>query len=103
MITGYNCGDNDWLKKLYKSREHWCPAFSKDYFSGGILSSQRVESTNRSISWRLNATTGLCEFYENFLDVVAQWRSRKNGRDDDSWDRRLKIYFMNVSILNHVT
>ena len=101
MIAEYNCGDNDWLKKLYKSREHWYPAVSKDYFSGEILSSQGVESTNRSISWRLNATTGLCEFYENFLHVVAQWRSRENGYDYDSWDGRPETCFANVSILNH--
>jgi len=50
LITEYNCAENDWLKQLYKSKEHWCPAFSNDYFSAGILSSQKVESANRSIS-----------------------------------------------------
>jgi len=84
LITDYNCDDNDWLQKLYKSREHWCPAFSKDYFFGGILSSQRVKLTNHLISWRINTTNGLYEFYENFLDVVAEWRSRENGHDYDS-------------------
>ena len=38
LVTEYNYIDNDWLKKLYKSTKYWCPAFSKDYFSGGILS-----------------------------------------------------------------
>ena len=90
-------------KKLYKNREHWCPTFSKDYFSTGILSSQRVESTNRSISWRLQATINLCEFYESFLDVVAEWRSKENGNDYDSWDGRLETCFANVSILSHAT
>ncbi|KAJ8427852.1 hypothetical protein Cgig2_012552 [Carnegiea gigantea] len=88
---------------MLKKREHWCPAFSKDYFSAGILSSQRVESTNRSISWRLQATTAMCKFYESFLDVVAEWRSEENGNNYDCWDGRPKTCFANVSILNHAT
>ena len=81
--------------------EHWCPAFSKDYFSSGILSLQRVESINRSISWRFQETIDLCEFYESFLDVVAEWRSKEIGNDYESWDGRPERYFANVSILNH--
>ncbi|KAJ8427853.1 hypothetical protein Cgig2_012553 [Carnegiea gigantea] len=88
---------------MLKKREHWCPAFSKDYFFAGILSSQRVESTNRSISWRLQATTAMCKFYESFLDVVAEWRSEENGNNYDCWDGRPKTCFANVSILNHAT
>jgi len=77
------------------------PIFSKDYFSAAILSSQWVESTNRSTSGRLQATTDLSEFYESFLDVVAEWRSKEYGNDYDSWDGRLETCFANVSIFNH--
>ncbi|XP_031116616.1 protein FAR1-RELATED SEQUENCE 7-like [Ipomoea triloba] len=41
MVTDYNIHKNVWLDRLYNIREKWCPAFSKQYFSGGILSSQR--------------------------------------------------------------
>ncbi|XP_031106266.1 protein FAR1-RELATED SEQUENCE 7-like [Ipomoea triloba] len=34
MMTEYKCHTNAWLDKLYDIREKWCPAFSKDYFSG---------------------------------------------------------------------
>ncbi|XP_031127637.1 protein FAR1-RELATED SEQUENCE 1-like [Ipomoea triloba] len=67
--------------ELYWTREKWCPAFNKDYFSGGILSSQRSESTNHSISRRLSKTAGLCDFYSSFVGVVSEWRSRENGED----------------------
>ncbi|XP_031099786.1 protein FAR1-RELATED SEQUENCE 7-like [Ipomoea triloba] len=67
--------------ELYWTREKWCPAFNKDYFSGGILSSQRSETTNHSISRRLSKTAGLCDFYSSFVGVVSEWRSRENGED----------------------
>ncbi|XP_031114321.1 protein FAR1-RELATED SEQUENCE 6-like [Ipomoea triloba] len=81
MVTEYKCHTNAWLDKLYDIREKWCPAFSKDYFSGGILSSQRSETTNHSVSRRLSKTSGLCDFYNSFVNVVSKWRSKENGED----------------------
>ncbi|XP_019161018.1 PREDICTED: protein FAR1-RELATED SEQUENCE 5-like [Ipomoea nil] len=81
MVTKYNCHKNTWLEKLYDCREKWCPAFNKDYFSGGILSSQRSESTNHAISRRLSKTAGLCDFYSSFVSVISEWRSKENSED----------------------
>ncbi|XP_019181570.1 PREDICTED: protein FAR1-RELATED SEQUENCE 9-like [Ipomoea nil] len=81
MVTKYNCHKNTWLEKLYDCREKWRPAFNKDYFSRGILSSQRSESTNHSISRRLSKTAGLCDFYSSFVSVIYEWRSKENGED----------------------
>ncbi|CAH9087340.1 unnamed protein product [Cuscuta europaea] len=71
MVTTFNCSENAWLKKLYDLREKWCPAFSKDYFSAGILSSQGSESTNNSLSRKLNATSPLCDFYHFFVKLLV--------------------------------
>ncbi|XP_021775186.1 protein FAR1-RELATED SEQUENCE 5-like [Chenopodium quinoa] len=46
MCDKYKCENDDWLCDLYKIKEMWCPAYSKKYWSGGILSSQRSETTN---------------------------------------------------------
>ncbi|XP_019157593.1 PREDICTED: protein FAR1-RELATED SEQUENCE 7-like [Ipomoea nil] len=81
MVTEYKCHKNSWLGKLYDCREKWCPAFNKDYFSGGILSSQRSETTNHSVSRRLSKTAGLCAFYSSFVSVISEWRSKENGED----------------------
>ncbi|XP_019171213.1 PREDICTED: protein FAR1-RELATED SEQUENCE 1-like [Ipomoea nil] len=81
LVTDYKCHKNTWLEKLYDCREKWCPAFNKDYFSGGILSSQRSETTNHSISRRLSKTAGLCDFYSSFVSVISEWRSKENGED----------------------
>ncbi|XP_056697914.1 protein FAR1-RELATED SEQUENCE 5-like [Spinacia oleracea] len=50
LMTDYNCKTYKWIKRLYDLKEKWCPAYNKEWFSGGILSSQRSETTNHSIS-----------------------------------------------------
>ena len=101
MLVKYKCVEDEWLAKLYKIKEKWCPAYSKDYFSGGILSSQRSETTNNSVSHRLKKTHGLCDFYHCFLDVISEWRSRENGQDFGCLKGNRHLAFVNVSILEH--
>ncbi|CAH9079359.1 unnamed protein product [Cuscuta epithymum] len=97
----YECSDNTWLKRLYSHKEKWCPAFSKDYFSGGILSSQRSESTNRSISRRLSKTATLCDFYKMFGDIVEEWRSEENGQDFRCSEGTVEMVLLQDSLLTH--
>ncbi|XP_056695787.1 protein FAR1-RELATED SEQUENCE 5-like [Spinacia oleracea] len=65
-------------------KEKWCPAYNKEWFSGGVLFSQRSETTNHSISRRLHKTNDLCDFYKCFLDVIDEWRSKENTGDYNS-------------------
>ncbi|KAK9689570.1 hypothetical protein RND81_09G067800 [Saponaria officinalis] len=51
MITDYGLQHDTWFKRLYGIRRKWCTALSKDFFSAGILSSQRSESTNHAIGF----------------------------------------------------
>ncbi|XP_056685232.1 protein FAR1-RELATED SEQUENCE 5-like [Spinacia oleracea] len=83
-MTDYNCKTHKWIERLYDLKEKWCPAYNKEWFSGGILSSQRSETTNHSISRRLHKTNGLCDFYKCFLDVIDEWRSKENEGDYNS-------------------
>ncbi|XP_061355329.1 protein FAR1-RELATED SEQUENCE 5-like [Gastrolobium bilobum] len=43
LVTKVDNSKCSWLKKIYELRANWCPAFSKNYFSAGILSTQRSE------------------------------------------------------------
>ncbi|XP_021731731.1 protein FAR1-RELATED SEQUENCE 1-like isoform X2 [Chenopodium quinoa] len=79
----------------------WCPAFSKKFWSGGVLSSQRSETTNKSVSQRLNKTQGLCDFYQVFLDVVQEWRSKEKGRDYNTIRGNRHLAFAYIGILVH--
>ena len=101
MLTHYKCVENPWLKNLYTIREMWCPAYSKNYWSGGVLSSQRCETTNKSVSHRLDKTQGLCDFYHVFLDVISEWRSKENGHDYRNWKGRPEVAAANCGILLH--
>ena len=101
MILKYECKDNEWLKRLYKMMKLWCPAYSKHSFSGGILSSQRSESTNNSLRRKLLPTHGLCEFYKVFEQVVQDWRRKENGEDHQSMIGNRHLCFEKVKLLDH--
>ena len=101
MLTKYDCKNNSWINNLYNIRDMWCPAYSKDYFSGGILSSQRSETTNRSVSRRLHITHGLCEFYNSFIEVVDEWRSKEGRNDYDSMTGNRHLVWADVGLLEH--
>ncbi|XP_019185064.1 PREDICTED: protein FAR1-RELATED SEQUENCE 12-like [Ipomoea nil] len=101
LVTDYKCHKNTWLEKLYDSREKWCTAFNKDYFSGGILSSQRSETTNHSISRRLSKTAGLCDFYSSFVSVISEWRSKENGENFRCAQGVPAMMMEHVKLLSH--
>ncbi|XP_056695127.1 protein FAR1-RELATED SEQUENCE 5-like [Spinacia oleracea] len=75
MLQTYELIGEEWFTNVYDLREKWCPALSKDFFSAGILSSQRSESTNHSIGFIANRTTSLTDFYRLFKGTIQRWRS----------------------------
>ncbi|KAH6762432.1 hypothetical protein C2S52_019865 [Perilla frutescens var. hirtella] len=79
MISDHGLGDNSWFARLYDLREKWCIAYNKDYFSAGILSSQRSESTNHAIGFKASKATNLYEFYTIFKRTIQRWRSREQA------------------------
>ncbi|XP_021721342.1 protein FAR1-RELATED SEQUENCE 5-like [Chenopodium quinoa] len=97
----YKCWNSKWLQGIYDLKKKWCPAYSKEYFSGGILSSQRSETTNKSVSHRLSKTDGLCDFYRHFNDVVDEWRNDENGDDFETSNGNRYLAFAEVRLLLH--
>ncbi|XP_057248234.1 protein FAR1-RELATED SEQUENCE 5-like [Beta vulgaris subsp. vulgaris] len=81
MTTKYKLEDDRWFNRLYSLKEKWCTAFSKDFFSAGILSSQRSESANHAIGFKASKTTSLSDFFSIFQQTVIRWR-RQEERDD---------------------
>ncbi|KAH6777472.1 hypothetical protein C2S51_008784 [Perilla frutescens var. frutescens] len=77
MINEYGLKDNSWFSHLYELREKWCTAYNKSYFSAGILSSQRSESTNSAIGFKASKVTNLNEFYTIFKQTVQRWKSKE--------------------------
>ena len=87
------------MVRLYQLKEKWCLTFCKDVFSGGMLSSQRSESTNASLSKRVNVTCGLFDFYNILCDVVTEWRIKEKDENVKNKDGFPEMYFPYVSIL----
>ncbi|XP_021758560.1 protein FAR-RED IMPAIRED RESPONSE 1-like [Chenopodium quinoa] len=75
MIQKFDLVNHAWYQRVYNLKEKWCPALSKDFFSTGILSSQRSESTNHVVGFRANKSTTLTEFYGIFVRTIKRWRS----------------------------
>ncbi|XP_019186607.1 PREDICTED: protein FAR1-RELATED SEQUENCE 7-like [Ipomoea nil] len=75
MMIEYGCHKNVWLNKLYSIREKWCPAFSKEYFSGGILSSQRIsEWRSRENGENVRCSQGLAPMAMNHVKLLSHAR-----------------------------
>lgn len=81
MISKYELEEHVWFKRLYDLKEKWCTALNKDFFSAGILTSQRSESTNHAIGFSAKKTTSLVEFYKIFNETIKRWRSNEE-RDE---------------------
>lgn len=75
LMQKYELTAHPWYQKVYELKEKWCPALSRDFFSAGILSSQRSESTNHAIGFKASKTTTLTEFYTIFKKTISRWRS----------------------------
>ncbi|XP_056692117.1 protein FAR1-RELATED SEQUENCE 5-like [Spinacia oleracea] len=70
MINTFKLEKDDWFNRLYGLKEKWCTALSKDFFSAGILSSQRSESTNHAAA-NVYTITLFRDFEEEFKLFVA--------------------------------
>ncbi|XP_057808592.1 protein FAR1-RELATED SEQUENCE 5-like [Salvia miltiorrhiza] len=77
IVENHNLQNNSWIQRLYELREKWSNAFNKEYFSAGILSSQRSESTNHALGFKAKKTTNLTEFYGLFKQTIKRWRSNE--------------------------
>ncbi|XP_056695644.1 protein FAR1-RELATED SEQUENCE 5-like [Spinacia oleracea] len=83
MINTFKLEKDDWFNRLYGLKEKWCTALSKDFFSVGILSSQRSESTNHAVGFKANKSTTLTEFYSIFQATINRWRKTEEKDDFD--------------------
>jgi len=68
-----------------------------------VLSSQKSETTNRSLKRRLCTIADLCDFYNVFCDVVFEWRSKENGEDHRCSKGKVEMVFLSIHLLNHAT
>ncbi|XP_061364286.1 protein FAR1-RELATED SEQUENCE 5-like [Gastrolobium bilobum] len=93
LLTKVDISKCSWLKKIYDLRANWCPAFSKNYFSAGILSTQRSESMNnvfRTVTCKTMSLTQLVLRYEIFLERRRCSELQKDFECNQSTPPRVK-------------
>ncbi|XP_074315469.1 protein FAR1-RELATED SEQUENCE 5-like [Silene latifolia] len=103
MISDYGLQDSDWFDRLYTLREKWSTALNKGYFSVGILSSQRSESTNHALGFQATKTTSLIEFFHIFESTVRRWRSEEERNEFNNIRAKPTSVFPMVDLLDHAS
>ncbi|XP_058181349.1 protein FAR1-RELATED SEQUENCE 5-like [Rhododendron vialii] len=102
MVEMFGLENHSCLKRLYDLREKWCPAFSVDFFSARMKSSQRSERTNSVFHQIMRKPMSLLQVIQYYEEKVEEMR-----RDERSDDFRCKngapAKVSKRGILNHAS
>lgn len=85
MVKTFGLENHSWLKRLYDLKEKWCSAFSVDFFSARMKSTQRSESTNSVFHQIMRKPMSLLQVIQYYEEKVEEMR-----RDEISDDFRCK-------------
>ncbi|KAL3828181.1 hypothetical protein ACJIZ3_016983 [Penstemon smallii] len=100
MIEKWNASENKWLKTLYSLKKKWCPAFSHDFFSANVKSTQRSESMNNVFHRVSRKTLTLTEFVDHYEETTEKQREAETNEDFRSNQGKPHLR-VPVGILNH--
>lgn len=85
LINEYDLASHDWLCQLYKIREMWIPAYSRDVLMGGLLrTTSRSECENSFFTSNTNPFLTLVEFYMRYETCIEAQRYNQAKKDNDS-------------------
>ncbi|XP_056687857.1 protein FAR1-RELATED SEQUENCE 5-like [Spinacia oleracea] len=103
MITTYKLSNSKWFQRLYKIKDKWCTGLSKDFFSAGILSSQRSESTNNAVCFKANKNISLTNFFKIFQETVHRWRRTEKQCEFNCANSTPTSVFPMTGLLKHAS
>ncbi|XP_048501273.2 protein FAR1-RELATED SEQUENCE 5-like [Beta vulgaris subsp. vulgaris] len=103
MMKKYGLEGDKWFARLYQLKDKWSTALSKDFFSAGILSSQRSESTNNAIGFQASKTTSLYDFFGMFQNTISRWRQTETNDEFVDSKSVPKSYFPMTGMLRHAS
>ncbi|XP_042984413.1 protein FAR1-RELATED SEQUENCE 5-like isoform X2 [Carya illinoinensis] len=86
LITTYNLHENAWLQSLFAEREHWVPAFLKEFFWAGMNTTQRNESKNAFFDSYVHSKTNLKEFVDQFDEELKKKIENENSANFHSFN-----------------
>ena len=103
MIKEFGLEKSKWFNRLYNLKEKWCTTLSKDFFSAGILSSQRSESTNNAIGFKARKSTSLTDFFKIFDETIRRWRKNETDQDFKCLNSTPQSEYSNIGLMKHAT
>ncbi|KAK1372265.1 hypothetical protein POM88_028458 [Heracleum sosnowskyi] len=79
---------------MFRIRDQWISAYTKQYFAAGMTTTSRSESMNAFFDEYVQASTGLKEFIENSQKALeSQYlREVKGDYDTEETTRRLVLH-----------
>lgn len=101
MCQEWSLGDHKWLNSMYQLRHKWCPAFCRDTFSAGIISTQRSESTNNIFQDMACKTMTLSEFVGHYEKQAEKMRNSEVVDDFECARGKPQIAVGTSGILKH--
>ncbi|KAL2924236.1 Protein FAR1-RELATED SEQUENCE 11 [Bienertia sinuspersici] len=79
LIVGkYDLQDNKHIQGLYKIRFFWAPAYLREHFFGGMVSTGRSESINAFIKRFVSSNISLTEFVDIGIEDINQQHIHMN-------------------------
>ena len=73
-----------WAADMYETKEKWAEAYLQGYFFGGMRSTQRYESMNRTVKAFVNKKMKLYQFVQSYERGVSEIRYQEMQNDDIS-------------------
>ncbi|XP_051196594.2 protein FAR1-RELATED SEQUENCE 5-like [Lolium perenne] len=74
MLKVYNLEDNEWLHRLFKSKEKWALVYGRQTFCADMISTQRSESLNAILKRYLHVRLDLLDFFKHYERAVDDRR-----------------------------
>ena len=76
--------ENNWMKKMYRTRSYWAATFMQDNFFAGIRTTSMCEGINSFIKNYLQAKCSLLDFLHNFERAMKEYRHNELTSDFNS-------------------
>ncbi|KAM0855642.1 hypothetical protein ACQ4PT_049636 [Festuca glaucescens] len=74
MLKAYNLEDNEWLHRLFQSKEKWALVYGRQTFCADMISTQRSESLNAMLKRYLHVRLDLLDFFKHYERAVDDRR-----------------------------
>ncbi|KAK1588204.1 hypothetical protein Q3G72_020919 [Acer saccharum] len=89
FLKNFHVSNNEWLNGLYVERQRWVPAFVKNSFWAGMLTTQRSESMHALFDGYVNSKTSLKQFVEQYENALRDKVEKEKHADFNSLNTQI--------------